>query len=78
MSAVFRDDRPSLRTIERWCLQFKRKAFSLDDDPCPGRPIELSTPENVAVVKKAIKGDRRITYRQLKEHLKIPVSTCLP
>ena len=75
MSAVFRDDCPSLRTIERWYLQFKRKSFSLDDDLRPGRPIELSTPENVAAVDKAIKGDRRITYRQLEEHLKIPVST---
>ncbi|PSN58300.1 hypothetical protein C0J52_00131 [Blattella germanica] len=51
------------------------KSFSLDDDPRPGRPIELSTPENVAAIEKAIKGDRRITHRQLEEHLRIPVST---
>ncbi|PSN45171.1 hypothetical protein C0J52_03917 [Blattella germanica] len=60
-----RDDCPSLRTIERWYLQFKHKSLSLDDDPSPERPIELSTPENVAAVEKAMKGDRGITYRHV-------------
>ncbi|PSN35373.1 hypothetical protein C0J52_19274 [Blattella germanica] len=63
-----------MMTIEQWFLQFKRKSFSMDDDHRQGRPIEISTSENVAVVKKSIKEHKRIIYRQLEKLLKILVS----
>ena len=59
--AVFKNDCPSLQTFERWYLQIKCWLFSQDDDSRPGRPVELSTPESVAAVQKAIEEDRRMT-----------------
>ena len=41
MIAVLKNDFPSLRTIERKYLQFKRGLFPLDDDPRPGRSVEV-------------------------------------
>ena len=49
--------------------------FSLDDDPRPGWPVEVSTPESVDAVQKAIKKDRRMTYRQFEELPNIHIST---
>ncbi|CAH0719195.1 unnamed protein product, partial [Brenthis ino] len=70
MISVFGQEALSLRTIERWYLQFKRGAFGLDDDPRPGRPIEVTLPK-----PKAIREDRHITYRQIEELLNIPIAT---
>lgn len=75
MCSVLGQEVPSVRTVERWYLQFKRGEFELDDDPRPGRPAEVQVPENITRVEKAIREDRRITYRQLEELLNIPISS---
>ena len=49
--------------------------FSLDDDPRPGWPVEVSTPENIVAVQKAIEEDRRMIYTQLEELPNIHVLT---
>ena len=69
MIAVFKKDCPSLQRIK----QFRRGSFSLNHEPRPGRPVEVSTPESEAAVQKEIEEDRRMTYRQLEELLNILV-----
>jgi histone-lysine N-methyltransferase SETMAR len=49
--------------------QFSRDIYDLADKPKPGRPITLTTPENIAKVKKLVEEDPRITYVQIEETL---------
>ncbi|KAK2580009.1 hypothetical protein KPH14_007665 [Odynerus spinipes] len=71
MKDVFDDTCPSLGTIERWYLQFKRGVFSLEDDPRSGRPSDVVTPKNIELVREAIMKDQHITYQQLAQILNI-------
>jgi len=71
MSTVFSDSSPSLRTIQRWYLNFKRGNFNLEDDERSGRPVSAVTQENIIAVKKLIEKDRRVTYLQIQYILKI-------
>lgn len=75
MLSVFGPKVPSLRTIECWCLQFKRCELGLAAGPWLGRPVEVTVLANVVLVEKVRQEDRRITYRQLEELLHIPVAT---
>lgn len=52
MCNVMGGDAPSLSTVCRWSLQFKRGRESIDDDPRSGRPTEVTQPEVIAAVKK--------------------------
>ena len=40
-------DALSYATVKRWVAEFKRGRQSLEDDPCPGRPVTVATPEMV-------------------------------
>ena len=71
MSSVFADFNPSLRTIQRWYLNFNRGNFNLEDDERSGRPVSAVTQENIIAVKKLIEKDRRVTYLQIQHILKI-------
>lgn len=42
MRAVFGNNCPSLRTIQRWYLQYQCNKFNLDDDLHLERPAEVS------------------------------------
>ena len=72
ISEVFSNDCPSVRTVERWYLQFRRGVFDLEDEPHTGRLSNVATPETVDA---AITVNRRITFRQLEVLLHISKST---
>ena len=75
LSEVFGEDCPSVRTVERWYLQFRQGSFVLEDKTHTGRPLDVATSESVDPVQKAITLNRRITYRQLEKLLYIPKLT---
>lgn len=66
---------PSLETVRRWCLEFRRGRTSIEDDPHPGRPISITTPETVTKVRDIVMLDRRVKVRQIAEELSISTST---
>ena len=61
ISEVFGEVCPSVRSVKRWYLQFRRGSFVLKDQPHAGRPSDVATPESVNAVRKAITLDRTIT-----------------
>lgn len=69
--SAFEDYAPSRATVFRWFAQFKRGIFSLNDDERNGRPATSVTEENVLAVKKIIKEDPKVTYKQIEEVVKI-------
>ena len=62
---------PSYATVKNWITSFKSRKVSVEDDDRPGKPISVSTPENVNAVHDRILSDRRISIRQISETLKI-------
>ena len=60
--------------IKEWYRRFKNGRTSVDSNHCSGRP-SLTTPENIERLRLAIKGDRRLTVRELENDLGIPKTT---
>ena len=61
MVATLGKDAPSYATVKRWVAEFKRGRQSLEDDPRPGRPVTVATPEMVNKVHDIVMTDRRVT-----------------
>jgi len=49
--------------------QFKRGDFSTCDEPRPGRPKTVTTPEIIDQIEELILGDRRISAKSIAERL---------
>ena len=65
MVATLRKDAPSYATVKRWVAEFKRGRQSLEDDPRPGRPVTVATPEMLNKVHDIVMTDRRVTERYI-------------
>ena len=65
MVATLGKDAPSYATVKRWVAEFKRGRQSLEDDPRPGRPVTVATPEMVNKVHDIVMTDRRVTERYI-------------
>ena len=65
MVATLGKDAPSYATVKRWVAEFKGSRQSLEDDPRPGRPVTVATPEMVNKVHDIVMTDRRVTERYI-------------
>ena len=72
---AFVDESMGITHIKKWYRRFKNGRTSVDIDPRSGRLSLTTTPENIERVRLAIKGDRRLTVRELKNDLGIPKTT---
>ena len=43
MADVYGDSNPKYSTVAKWSAEFKRVRDSLEDDPRPGRPADMSS-----------------------------------
>lgn len=71
MINTLHDDSPSYATIKNWVTSFKREKFSIKDDERPGRPISVTTLENIDTVHDLILSDRRIGLKRIAETVRI-------
>jgi len=62
---------PSKATVKNWVAQFKRGDFSACDEPRPGRPKTVTTPEIIGHIHELILKDRRISAKSIAEQLGI-------
>ena len=58
MVKVLKEAAPSLPTVHRWVLEFRRGRKSVEDDPRAGRPKSASTPAFIAKVQDMVLEDR--------------------
>ena len=49
--AVYGDEAPSLRTVERWSMFFREGREEVEDEARPGRPITQTTSDNIEKVR---------------------------
>ena len=65
MVATLGKDAPSYAKMKSWVAEFKRGRQSLEDDPRPGRPVNVATPKMVNKVHDIVMTDRRVTERYI-------------
>ena len=58
---------PSYSTVKKWCREFGCGRESCEDGARSGRPVEVSTPENINNIHHLVMADHRQTIRYLEE-----------
>lgn len=71
LAQCFGDQSPSRTTVFRWYKEFQFGRTTLADDDRYGRPVTVSTEQNVAMVRSLIKEDPRIMKEQMQDTLKL-------
>ena len=61
----FSESAPSYITIKYWCAEFRHGRENTEDDPQPGHPSDVVTPETVQTVKDSVLKHRHLIIRQL-------------
>lgn len=65
LDSTLGESAPSFRTVKFWVAEFKRGRTSCQDEHRSGRPNEVTTPEMVKKIHKAVLDDRRLKVREL-------------
>ena len=60
---VYSDRTPKYSTVEQWSAEYKRGRDFLEDDPRPGRPVDVISQEMIDHVERLALNDRRIKVR---------------
>lgn len=71
MLDTLKDHCPSYATVKNWVAEFKRGRTDVKDEHRVGRPVSVSTFENVDSVHDMILDDRRIGLKYIAETLNI-------
>uniref|UniRef100_A0A1B0CCE2 Mos1 transposase HTH domain-containing protein n=1 Tax=Lutzomyia longipalpis TaxID=7200 RepID=A0A1B0CCE2_LUTLO len=74
LSNAFGNGAPSKGTIYRWFREFEIGRANICDESREGRPATAVVPENIAAVRRMVKRDPHITYREIKAVLRIAMT----
>ena len=72
---VYAEKCPYYSTVTHWVRKFKSGFLSVIDEPREGRLAAVVIEKNVSTVKKRVKQDRRITFKQLASETRISVGS---
>lgn len=75
MSLVYGDSCPGKTMVYKWHSLFKQGRESLEDDPRPGRSIEVTTPALIQKVEQIVLEDARLKKKQLAEMVGVSDTT---
>jgi hypothetical protein len=76
LQAAFGETALSRSKIFEWYYRFKNGRTSIDDDPHTGWPSTARTNETVDRVNAVIRGNRRLTIREIDDQLNLSFCTC--
>lgn len=62
---------PAKTTVYDWYNEFKRGRTSTATIPSPGRPIEVTTQENVQKIHRMVLNDRKLKVREIAEAMRM-------
>jgi transposase len=68
---VYGDTSPSLSTIKKWAVEFKRGCTSLEDGPREGCPKSAATPEIIEEVHDMLLDDGQMKVCEIAETIGI-------
>ena len=69
LEQVYKEQTLSHSTVSLWHARFKEGCEDVEDDPRCGRPSTSRDETNVELVKKIVRGDRRLTVRLILDEL---------
>ena len=69
LQQVYQDQTLSRSTVFLWHKRFKEGREDVEDDPRGGRPSTSRNKTNVELVKRVVRGDRRLTVRLISDEL---------
>lgn len=75
LSTAFPNSTPSRTTVFDWYAEIRRGRASLEDSARSGRPQEVTTDDNVQVVRELIQVDARVTLEYLASHLNMSIGS---
>ena len=64
-------DCPSRSTVERWAARFQSRNTDATDLPRSGRPVPVTTPENVALIESIVVENKCITIDQFEQGMEV-------
>ena len=59
-----------------WFKRFNVGRMSVGEDPRPGRPSTSTNDDHVARVRAVIRGNRRLTVREVADEVGISIGPC--
>jgi transposase len=65
MSVTLCDKRLSYSTVKNWVVRFRRGHLSTEDEESPGRPTQVTIPENLDAIHSMILDDRKISTKKI-------------
>ena len=69
LEQVYKEQTLSHSTVSLWHKRFKERCKDVEDDPRCGRPSSSRNETNVELVKKIVRGDRRLTVQLISDEL---------
>lgn len=75
MSAVFGDQAPLLRTVQRWSKAFLEGREEVEDEQRSGSPVTETTPENIDQIRDLVDDDPYLTVAEIEEQTGISHGT---
>ncbi|XP_017482304.1 PREDICTED: putative uncharacterized protein FLJ37770 [Rhagoletis zephyria] len=67
MDSTLAESAPSFTAVKYWVAEFKRGRSSCQDEHRSGRPNEVTTPEMVKKIHKAVMNARRLKAREVAD-----------
>ena len=61
----------SYRMAKKWAVEFKHDRDSMEDDPCPRRPVIVTTQEAIAKIRDIIMAGRQVTEYYIATEFRI-------
>ncbi|XP_048253216.1 histone-lysine N-methyltransferase SETMAR-like [Haliotis rufescens] len=71
LSDVYGDGAPSYAQVKFWVADFKRSRVNLEDEPRPGRPVEVTNDQTSEAVRQLVVKDRRMKGSEMAKALDI-------
>ena len=76
LNQTYGEDCMSRRQCYEWFKRFKEGRMSVSEDPSPGRPSTLTNDDHVERVRAVIRGNRRLTVREVADDVGISIESC--
>jgi len=71
LQKVYEDECMSRARVYEWFKRFQDGRTSVESDESSGRPVASKTEKNIEDVRSVVRGNRRITIREVSEELNI-------
>ncbi|KAJ3649659.1 hypothetical protein Zmor_021386 [Zophobas morio] len=77
LDEVYGQKSPTYSVMKEWSKRFRMGQKSLEDDARTGRPVEMLTDNNIALVEDLVLGDRCLKVKEIAQQSGLSDTTAL-